>query len=79
MRFLFINENLFVEQALARLNNHAKNHNNTPEADGAHEKMLPDEETKLPHNVKIIPSTESPEKVTDGFTLGKFSVLITIT
>ncbi|KAI4469053.1 alpha-amylase family member [Holotrichia oblita] len=56
------------DQALARLNSHAKNHNNAPEADGAHEKMLP-EDDKLSHTVKIIPSTGSPEKKADGFTL----------
>lgn len=58
------------EQALARLNSHAKNHNNAPEADGAHEKMLP-EDDKLSHTVKIIPSTGSPEKKADAFTLGE--------
>ncbi|GJQ78317.1 hypothetical protein Trydic_g22153 [Trypoxylus dichotomus] len=56
------------EQALARLSSHAKNHNNTPEADGAHEKMLP-EDDKLSHSVKIIPSSGSPEKKADGFML----------
>ncbi|KRT85530.1 hypothetical protein AMK59_1880, partial [Oryctes borbonicus] len=63
------------EQALARLSSHAKNHN-APEADGAHEKMLP-EDDKLTHSVKIIPSPGSPEKKADGFVLDiKPSVVI---
>lgn len=40
--------------------------------------MLAEDDAKLAQNVKILPSAGSPEKKTDGFTLGKEIFLVPI-